>query len=243
MIRYNSSIKFDNSVSSFFIGKTSAAILSCKSEKLNSMTRIITFIALMIVGLLSAQNKLSNFEEAVTLFNQSDNAQAKVLFQNEVAQETDNWLPYYYLSLLNASEALENRNDLEKMKTLLESAQEYQDKVNTLQPNNAEVLITQALIHTGWIVHNPLINGQRLSVDIEFLFQKAIELAPNNPRVVLQKALYDLGKAQYFGQDATPYCNELQNAIELFATFKPESEWHPSWGLAIAESRINECNR
>ena len=207
------------------------------------MTRIITFIALMIVGLLSAQNKLSNFEEAVTLFNQSDNAQAKVLFQNEVAQETDNWLPYYYLSLLNASEALENRNDLEKMKTLLESAQEYQDKINSLQPNNAEVLITQALIHTGWIVHNPLINGQRLSVDIEFLFQKAKEIAPNNPRVVLQKALYDLGKAQYFGQDVSPYCNELQNAIELFATFKPESKWHPSWGLAIAESRINECNR
>lgn len=207
------------------------------------MTRIITFIALMIVGLLSAQNKLSNFEEAVTLFNQSDNAQAKVLFQNEVAQETDNWLPYYYLSLLNASEALENRNDLEKMKTLLESAQEYQDKINSLQPNNAEVLIIQALIHTGWIVHNPLINGQRLSVDIEFLFQKAKEIAPNNPRVVLQKALYDLGKAQYFGQDVSPYCNELQNAIELFATFKPESEWHPNWGLAIAESRINECNR
>lgn len=32
-------------------------------------TRIITFIALLIVGMLSAQNKLSNFEEAVTLFN------------------------------------------------------------------------------------------------------------------------------------------------------------------------------
>lgn len=206
------------------------------------MTRIITFIALLVVGLLSAQNSSNNFEKAIALFNQSDNVQAKVLFQNEVAQETDNWLPYYYLSLLNASEALENRNDLEKMKTLLESAQKYQDKINELQPSNAEVLITQALIHTGWIIYNPIVNGQRLSVDIEFLFQKAIEIAPNNPRVVLQKALYDLGKAQYFGQDVSPYCKELQNAIELFATFKPESKWHPSWGLAIAESKINECN-
>lgn len=71
------------------------------------MTRIITFIAILIVGVLSAQSKLSTFEQAVTLFNQSENAQAKVLFQDEVKEETENWLPYYYLSLLNASEALE----------------------------------------------------------------------------------------------------------------------------------------
>ncbi|WP_152378394.1 hypothetical protein [Flavobacterium haoranii] len=80
------------------------------------MTRIITFIALLIVSMLSAQNKLSNFEEAVTLFNQNETAQAKVLFQNEVKKETENWLPYYYLSLMNATQALENRNDLVKMK-------------------------------------------------------------------------------------------------------------------------------
>lgn len=205
------------------------------------MTRIITFIAILIVGVLSAQSKLSTFEQAVTLFNQSENAQAKVLFQDEVKEETENWLPYYYLSLLNASEALENRNDLVKMKSLLETAQEYQDKINTLEPNNAEVLLTQALIHTGWIINNPLANGQRLSVDIEFIYEKAMKLEPNNPRVVLQKTLYNLGKAQYFGQDISVHCKELQHAIELFATFKPESKWHPSWGLAIAESKINEC--
>lgn len=205
------------------------------------MTRIITFIALLIVSMLSAQNKLSNFEEAVTLFNQNNTAEAKVLFENEVKTETENWLPYYYLSLLNATQALENKNDLVKMKALLETAQKNQDKINKMQPENAEVLLTQALINTGWIVYNPFEFGQRYSVDIEFIFQRALKLEPKNPRVVLQKTMYNMGKAQYFGQDTSEYCKELEHAIELFATFKPESKWHPSWGLPIAQSKIKQC--
>ncbi|SHJ52073.1 hypothetical protein [Flavobacterium haoranii] len=205
------------------------------------MTRIITFIALLIVSMLSAQNKLSNFEEAVTLFNQNETAQAKVLFQNEVKKETENWLPYYYLSLMNATQALENRNDLVKMKAFLEAAQKNQDKINKMQPENAEVLLTQALINTGWIVFDPFEFGQRYSLDVEYIFQKATQLAPNNPRVVLQKTMYNMGKAQYFGQDTSEYCKELEHAIELFATFKPESKWHPSWGLPIAQSKIKQC--
>ena len=207
-------------------------------------TRIITFIALLIVGVLSAQSKSSvELKEAVDLFNQHKNTEAKVLFQKTFDSGNTNWLSYYYLSLMNATEALNNRNDLEKMKSLLDEAQMYQDKVNETEPNNAEVLLVQALINTGWVVYNPLANGMQMTKDIEYMYQKALLLAPNNPRVILQKASYNIGKAKYFGQDISPYCDELAKSIELFTTFKPESDLHPNWGLDRAKEMYSNCNK
>lgn len=208
------------------------------------MTRIITFIALLVVSVLSAQSKEDVLmKEAVTLFNQNETEKATTLFEQIVETKETDWLPNYYLALINVTEAIENREDLVKMKELLETAQAYQDKANALQPENAEILLVQALIHTGWIIYNPIINGQKLSSDVEYLYKKATELAPENPRVILQYATYKMGKARYFGQDVTPYCDEIKEAIKLFATFKPESNLHPNWGLEKATKAQENCTK
>ena len=47
--------------------------------------------------------------------------------------------------------------------------------------------------------------------------------------------------AQYFGQDTQPMCAQIEKAIELFATFKPESALHPSWGLDRAQEEVKAC--
>ena len=208
------------------------------------MTRIITIIALTIAGMLSAQSKDSvNLVEAVSYFNQNQHQEAKNLFEKEVEANEKNWLPNYYLALIYSIEALENNGKQEKMKVLLEKAQQYQDKANRLQPENAEVMIVQAMIHTGWIVYNPMVYGRDLSLVVDHLYNKAVSIDPNNPRVVLQKASYDIGKAKYFGQGTQQYCAEVAKAIELFSTFKPESSLHPSWGLILAEKTYSNCNQ
>jgi Tfp pilus assembly protein PilF len=206
------------------------------------MIRIITFIALFIVEILSAQSKASiNLVEAVSYFNKEQHKEAKSLFEKEVETNTENWLPNYYLALIHTEEAFENRNDQVKLKSLLETAQKFQDKANNLQPKNAEVIIVQAMIHTGWVIYNPMVYGRELSEVIEHLYHKANNLEPNNPRVVLQKTQFEIGKAQYFGQDITMYCEELAKSIELFSTFKPVSSLHPSWGLKQANKLQLEC--
>lgn len=207
-------------------------------------TRIITLIALLIVGVLSAQSKEStNLIEAVSYFNKDQHKEAKSLFEKEVEVNPENWLPNYYLALIYSVEALESRNAQDKMKSLLETAQVYQDKANNLQPENAEVMIVQAMIQTGWIIYNPMVYGRDLSTVVDHLYNKALTIAPNNPRVVFQKASYDIGKASYFGQDTKQYCAEVGKAIELFSTFKPESSLHPSWGLILAEKTYSNCNQ
>jgi len=68
-----------------------------------------------------------------------------------------------------------------------------------------------------------------------------LQLAPNNPRVILSKAEWDIGSATYFNQSVEPYCKDIQRAIDLFATFKPEGEFYPTYGEERAK-KIFETN-
>ncbi len=71
--------------------------------------------------------------------------------------------------------------------------------------------------------------------------EKAYKIAPENPRVVFQKASFEIGMAKYFGQDVKPMCAQIKKSIELFATFKPETALHPSWGLDSAQAELKNC--
>ena len=128
------------------------------------------------------------------------------------------------------------------MKTLLDAAQKAQDEINSLAPDNAEVLVMQAMIHTAWIVYDPMTNGQRLYQDVLFLYGKAEKIAPENPRVVFNKASFEKGGAEYFGGDIAPMCEKIKASINLFANFKPETPLHPTWGLERAKQEVANCN-
>ena len=54
-------------------------------------------------------------------------------------------------------------------------------------PNNAELLVIQAMIHTAWIAFDPMTNGQKLSGTVMELYGKAQAIAPENPRVVFKR--------------------------------------------------------
>jgi hypothetical protein len=83
--------------------------------------------------------------------------------------------------------------------------------------------------------------GMKYSGKITELYQKAMALSPNNPRVVLGNAEWNMGSARYFGKDTKPYCKDVEKAIELFANFKPESEFAPNWGKAHAKAVLKSC--
>ena len=74
-----------------------------------------------------------------------------------------------------------------------------------------------------------------------YILNKAYKIAPENPRVVFQKASFEKGMAGYFGQDTKPMCAQIEKSIELFATFKPETSLHPSWGLDRAQAEFKKC--
>lgn len=206
------------------------------------MLKLITTLALFVATIVSGQASFEkDLSKAIHFWNEGKSSEALMTLDKITMSNKENWLPYYYVALIHTVEAYENTNDKAKMKASLELAQKAQDKANGLALENPEVLVVQAMIHTGWIVYDPMINGQKLSTDVLYILKKAHRIAPENPRVVFQKADFEKGMAAYFGQDTTAMCVEFEKAIKLFATFKPESTLHPNWGLDRAQEALKQC--
>ena len=205
------------------------------------MTKLITIIAMFVASIVSAQTQFDQgMKKALQTWKNGNSTEALVQFEKIASVEKTNWLPNYYIALINTTQAF-GEQDKTKMLSLIESAQKAQDFCNDLAMDNPEVLVMQAMIHTASIVYDPMTNGQKLSGDVMYILNKAYKIAPENPRVVFQKASFEIGMAQYFGQDTKPMCAQIEKSIELFATFKPETAFHPSWVLDRAQEAVKGC--
>jgi len=205
------------------------------------MTKLITIIAMFVASIVSAQTQFDQgMKKALQTWNDGNSKEALVQFEQIASVEKTNWLPNYYIAFINTTQVF-GEKDKAKMESLLRVAQKAQDVCNELAQDNPEVLVMQAMIHTAWIVYDPMTNGQKLSGDVMYILNKAYKIAPENPRVVFQKASFEIGMAQYFGQDTKPMCAQIEKSIELFATFKPETAFHPSWGLDRAQAELKKC--
>ena len=205
------------------------------------MTKLITIIAMFVASIVSAQTQFDQgMKKALQTWKDGNSKEALVQLEQIAKTEKTNWLPNYYIAFINTTQAFGEKDKAKKV-TLLNAAQKAQDVCNELAMDNPEVLVMQAMIHTASIVYDPMTNGQRLSGDVMYILNKANKIAPENPRVVFQKASFEIGLAQYFGQDTKPMCAQIEKSIELFATFKPESAFHPSWGLDRAQEAVKAC--
>jgi hypothetical protein len=205
------------------------------------MMKIITTIAFFICSLVSAQGQFEQgMGKAFQLWGEGKNTEASDLFERIAAAETTSWLPNYYVAFVNTSTAFKTK-DKNQMNLLLSKAQKVLDVEMDKNPNNAEILVVQAMIHTAWIAFDPMTNGQKLSGKVMELYGKAQAIAPENPRVVFCKAEFEIGSAQFWGTDTKPMCAQIEKAIGLFATVKLETLFSPSWGLDRALEAQKNC--
>ena len=123
----------------------------------------------------------------------------------------------------------------------LEKAKEFLDLAKAISPDNPELMVLEALINTAWIAYDGATYGMTLSGKNFQLYEQALAMAPQNPRVVLSKAEWDMGSAKYFGKDITPYCKDVEKSLELFANFSNDTPFYPSWGKDRAEVVLNQC--
>ena len=148
------------------------------------MTKLITIIAMFVASIVSAQTQFDQgMKKALQTWKNGNSTEALVQFEKIASVEKTNWLPNYYIALINTTQAF-GEQDKTKMLSLIESAQKAQDFCNDLAMDNPEVLVMQAMIHTASIVYDPMTNGQKLSGDVMYILNKAYKIAPENPRVV-----------------------------------------------------------
>ena len=205
------------------------------------MTKIIVAIVLFITSLVSAQGKFEQgMGKAFQLWGEGKNTEASAMFERIAAAEQTSWLPNYYVALVNTTSAFATK-DKEQIDLLLTKAQNALDIELIKNSSNPELLVVQAMIHTAWIAFDPMTNGPKLSGKVMELYGKAEAIAPENPRVIFGKAEFEIGGAKFWGTDTKPMCAQIEKAIGLFATFKPETPFSPKWGLERAEAALKNC--
>lgn len=211
------------------------------NQKSTIMEKVFLIFALLVSNIVSAQG---NYEQGMTnalkLWKEGKTTEASALFERIAFAEENNWLPNYYVALVNIRSAF-NTKDVKEFEGLLTKAQKALDIELNKEPENAELLVLQAMLHTARIANDPMTNGPILSGSVIQLYSKAGAISPNNPRVVFNKAQFEMGSARFFNSDTTPICAQIEKSIVLFDNFKPESSFHPNWGKQQAEETLKNC--
>lgn len=181
----------------------------------------------------------TGMRKAFALWEAEKPFEAANLFERIAAAEPDNWLPLFYAAQINIIYSFEEK-DAAKLTAQLNKALDYMNRAKTISQENPDIMVLEAQWHTAWIVFDGQQYGMKYSAKVADLYEKALQKDPDHPIVILGKAEWDIGTARYFGQSVAPYCKDLERAIELFATFKPASEFHPHFGENRARSVLQE---
>lgn len=207
------------------------------------MKNLIILVSLLITGLIGAQgNYEKGMQKAFELWGSNNPTEASNLFERIASAEQDNWLPAYYAAQINIINSF-GLQDEEKLTAQLKKAQDLINDATAISKDNPEILVLQALLHTAWVAYDGATYGMTLSGKVVELYTKAEAIAPENPRVVYCKADWNIGGAKYFGQDTAPFCKDLERSLELFANFKPETPFHPNWGIERVKQLLESCKK
>ena len=205
------------------------------------MKKVLFIIAIFIATGISAQSKYQQgMQKAFGLWEQGKQTEASQLFERISKAEPNNWLPAYYVATIEivGSFGLKDENVLTAKLT---KAQEFLDVAKSNSENNPEIIITQAFLNLGYIAFDGQKYGMTLSGKNNMLYAKALQIAPNNPRVILGKAEWEMGAAKFFGKSTQPYCDAIKKAIELGKVEKIEQEFYPRFQLKRAEQVLAQC--
>lgn len=202
---------------------------------------IVGFFGIFTLGVFAQTPYEDGMKKAFALWEQENLLEAANIFQRIASVEKENWLPSFYAGYLLILTSFDEKDEatlqlqLDKAEALLNAAEKN-------SPNNAEIILAKALRHTAFINFDGKKYGMSLSMKNNQLYQTALQLAPQNPRVVLSKAEWDMGTARFFNQSTEPYCKDVERAIALFKTEKDNPEkFYPRWGLERAEAILKNC--
>ena len=205
------------------------------------MKKYILIIALLIAGIATAQSKYqTGMQKAFGLWEEGKMTEASQLFERISKAEPTKWKPAYYAATVEILGSF-GLKDETVLATKLTKAQEFLDVAKSNSENNPEILITQALLNTGYIAFDGQKYGMTLSGKNSQLYAQALAIAPNNPRVILGNAEWNMGMASFFGKSTQPYCDEIKRAIELGKEEKIEEEFYPKFMVSRAENVLKGC--
>lgn len=207
------------------------------------MKKSILVLALLFVGIISAQSKYQKgMQKAFSLWEEGKMTESSQLFERISKAEPTKWLPPYYAATVEILSSF-GLKDETVLKAKLTKAQGFLDIAKSNSENNPEIIITQALLNLGYIAFDGQKYGMTLSGKTSQLYAKALAISPKNPRVILGNAEWNMGSAKFFGKSTKPYCDEIKRAIALGKLEKTQKEFYPKFMLSRAEEVLKQCEK
>ena len=207
------------------------------------MKNIITLLLVLLSFSGYSQTPYQKgMQKGMDLWKAEKPNEAVNLFERIAKAESNEWLPSYYASYITIIDCFGEKDET-KLKAQMEKALQFMNDAKSINKEDVELLILDALWHTVWVAHDGTTYGMKYGGKVTAMYQEALTLEPNNPRVILNKAEWDIGGAKFFGQPIEPYCNQIQKSIDLFEDYQPTKEFYPSGGVNRAKEVLKEnCN-
>lgn len=205
----------------------------------------ILLITFLLSTSINAQTQYEKgMQKAFELWDQGKLVEAANIFERIATVEKENWLPPFYAGYVLILSSFEIKDEA-TLKLKLDKAAGLLSQAESISPNNAEIMIAQALHNTAYINFDGQRYGMTLSPKNAQIYQKALGIAPENPRVILAKAEWDMGSARFFNQSTEPFCKDVERALAIFKNEEKESveKFYPDWGEKRAENILKECGK
>lgn len=153
--------------------------------------------------------------------------------------EKTQWLPYYYAALTTIwkgfADSKLNKDDVAN------KAEAMIAKAETLEPKNAELHILKNMTSTLHMLVDPMSRWQQYGTQGSAALSTAKQLDENNPRIYFLEGQTLMGTPAQFGGGKDKAKPLFEKSVNLFATFKPASSLHPTWGEATAKTMLERC--
>jgi hypothetical protein len=165
---------------------------------------------------------------------------ASATFERIGNAEKTQWLPYYYAALCQTNIGwMDQKSDKDK---LAEKTKSLLDKAEALD-KNSEIYIVRSMAATQQMLVDPMTRWQTYGAESAAALGTAKSLDANNPRAYFLEGSSIMNTPAAFGGGKDKAKPILQKSVDLFKTFKPASDLHPTWGQKLAEDALANAGK
>ena len=213
------------------------------------MKKLLIVLFCFIATMASAQNKKFNsaMKKNLAAMDTSFKTLEGVLslannFERIATAEKDQWLPYYYAAFLQVNYAFQI-NDPTKMDGIADKAESLINIADSLSPKNSEISAIKSMIASSRLMVDPMARYMKYGTISSQFLDESIRLDPSNPRPYLLKAQSLKYTPEQFGGGCGPALPFINNAVQKFKDFKPQSAISPTWGEDLANKLLSDCSK
>ncbi|GEM_PF-5023395 len=216
-----------------------------KTAKRYLFLTLLLFLALWSKAGISAYE--GQMRSAVDSLEIADSETDYTVLANEfeaISKSNPNvWLPKYYeaacyifITLIEDIELNENA-----VKDYQKEAYHILDKLLEDYPDDDEIHALLGLYYVSQVVHGPMYKMLFSYWKFKSATNQSLEINPNNPRAKYLLLASEMGKAEEFDKDLTPYCIRANQLQDEWDDYKPGSELHPAWGEKDLAKLLAKC--